>query len=296
MMIKNYFKIAVASALLFSLNVAAGPLDSTTVPKSAKWYFHVNMEKLSQGEMGKLMDDFDFLVLFKTGDRSGLQYFTKENGDLAGSLTGYGTSMKPCEGVLQATGIKAGANEEIVARLSELGDHQSTEEGDYTLHSWSQKVGNPEWEKTKQMHGVFLDESTFLVSQEADSLRAAIAHRDSGKAGVKVTNTKSAMLAKYDLSELETKSAIATMAKSIETELNVAKSGALEGTCSIQAATVEDAQKMVQSLEGMIAFSSLSGKFDGWDPVENVKVAQSGSKVNVDLSVPASALKMFSNR
>ena len=157
-------------------------------------------------------------------------------------------------------------------------------------------MGKPDRNKTKQMHGVFLSESSFLVSQEVESLREAIKHSDSGNAGIKVANTKSAMIAKYDLSQLAVKSSIATMAKSIETELNVAKDGALEGICVIQAEKAEDAKKMVQSIEGMIAFSSLSGKFKVWDPVEKVKVNQSGSQVTVDLSVPVATLKAISKR
>lgn len=294
-MMKN-FTITLCSLLVLTCHCLAEPLKSTVVPKTAKWYFHVNMEQLSQGEMGKLMEDFDFLVLFKTGDRSALQYFTNENGDLSGSITGYGVSEQPKEGVLRASGIKDGAKDAVLENLNELEDYKSWEEDSITMHSWSQQCGRPDRAKTKQMYGVFVDDNTFFMAQNIESLQAAIEHQSSGKNGLKVKNSNSAFIGKHDLSGLKVKSAVGTWANSIETQLDVAKDGAIEGNCIISASNDEEANKIVQSLQGMLAFAALSGKFEDWDPTEGMKISQAGSNVTIDMSVPVSTLKALSRK
>ena len=294
--------VSVFSLFLTVEFTTADQIDPKSVPADADWYFHVNLDQLSNGKLGDWMSELGDLFILETGEESPLKYFTDEDDNVSGGLTFYGSGGKPENSVIRAVGLNDA--ESLIAEIEGAKDYKKSSIGNLTIHSWVEEAKGKMAEHNPgeiRVYGTFLDDSTMIASQSEETLGEAIDFHRNPKAGIKKpANADVAILGSADLVAIARdgghSARMLGSAKRMESRMKVAADGSISGTVRVETSDAESAKKMFMMIDGMIAFGSTYAEPGTWNPGENMQAAQKGSAVEVKMNLPIADLEKIKTK
>jgi hypothetical protein len=267
--------------------IAAGPIDPKTVPTDSDWYFHVNLDQLSNGKIGDWMMEMSDMMLFETGEESPLNFFTDDGVKISGGITLYGSGREPEKSIIRASGLKD--QKDLLDEITKSKAYEKTAAGEFTIHSWVEEAKGE-----TRVYGAFLDDDTMIASTSRETLGDALDFETNDKKGIAAPkNAGSAIVGMVNL-EAVAKEAEAQMfrrAKRVESAMNVAADGSISGSLRLDTGDAESAEKMFMMIDGMIAFGSGYAEEGGWNPGDNMKASKNGNTVEIEMKLPISELE-----
>ncbi len=254
--------MAVLMIFLGTAALSAAPFRLDTIPQDAKWAARVDVERLKETRLGRmLLDELNrekpaaqlaaVEAVFRFDPRKDLS-----------SILVYGSGASPEQGVAL---IRGTFDEDHLATLVQANEtYEKYRYGSHVVHSWiDEKPGS------ERLFGCFHPSGALLLSQGRETLKTALDVLDGKKPGLSAEDPFARLigdgspvffLAAADLADLDSLDPdAAILKKAAAARIAVGETGDdLEGTLRLTTRTLESARQVQKVLEGMLAFARLN--------------------------------------
>jgi hypothetical protein len=288
-MMKKTLIVLIAILIAFLVSVEAKPesLKKSFVPADVDWMIHVDVDKFKTTRLHSYLMENEKISKVKqlnaeVGEKLKVDFFN----DIAG-VTVFGKGEGEENAVVCINGKFDRAH--ILGLLEAEGKYKEIKHGNFTIYNWD-----------KDEFGTFASGDLILLSPNGEAIKNAL-DVISGKKESVASSSRFAELADIpsdaylsatvnDLASKLMGSDKPVMLKKIKSAVVSARESNdnFAFNIAVTAAAPEDAEKMEQAINGILALVSLqmAEKETELNFAESLKVMRSGNKIQIELSMP----------